>query len=262
MLMAGVVSLANASNILQVAFAAAYILLNVVYWAVSALNPCTYHWRHAYEAEVLPIERLQTQGTDGTNELGKVEEVKRKIIDEWHRFEDAWVLEKRLKRAQTRARTMFDKGARNFTGALWTAIVLTGTAQWLNEATTIAPVNAAWKEWLKKADEKVQPKVAEGDIPGRHNDEWEDRHKLHRRPRISTGLNWTFTPATRAGARFGARKRRIKMKDWEYQKALTEILQKHAEQTRLPLDDEIVGEEESLAGSEKDPLTPALTEEV
>lgn len=37
--MAAVVSLANAFNILQVAFPAAYFLLNGLYWSVSALNP-------------------------------------------------------------------------------------------------------------------------------------------------------------------------------------------------------------------------------
>ena len=257
MLMAGVVSLANASNILQVAFAASYILLNVVYWAVSALNPCTYHWQHAYEVEVLPIEPLQKQGTDGTSTPGRADEWRRRIKHEWRRFEEAWILEKRNNRARKRAQTMFDPGARNFTSALWTAIVLTGTSQWLNEATTIAPVNEAWKEWINEADLKVQPQVEEGDIPGRHNDVWEGRHSLHRRPRIATGLKWTFTPATRFNARSAAHQRRIKMKPWEYQKRLTEILQKHAAQTRVQLEDEVVEADESVFGSEKEAANPA-----
>ena len=260
--MAGVVALANASNILQVAFAAAYILLNVAYWAVSALNPCTYHWQHAYDAEVLPLETLQKQGTDGTGAPRGVEELKKKLKHEWHRFQDAWILERRRDRAQKRAQTMIDPVARNFTGALWTAIVLTGTSQWLNEATTIAPINDAWREWLKEAEEKVQPKMSEGDILGRHNDRWDGREQLHRRPRISTGLKWTFTPALRANARSGARQRKINMKAWEYQKRLTEILQKHAAQTRVQLEDEIVEGDENAARSEKDPATPATTEEV
>ena len=50
------------------------------------------------------------------------------------------------------------------------------------------------------------------------------------------------------------------MKGWEYQKRLTEILEKHAEQTRVPLEDEIVDGDETL--SEKDPLTPAVSEDV
>jgi hypothetical protein len=264
MLMAGVVSLANASNILQVAFAAAYILLNIVYWAVSALNPATYHWDHAYDVEVLPLETLTAQGTDSTSPVGRVEELKKKLQHEWHRFQDAWILEKRRNRARKRAQTMIDPIARNFTGALWTAIVLTGTAQWLNEATAIAPVNEAWKQWLREADNKVQPKLSDGDLPGRHNDQWADTFKLHRRPRIQTGLKWTFTPATKMGARAAAHQRWIKMKEWEYQKRLTEILKQHAEKTRVQLDDEVVGAEDTtkVSGSEKDPSTPGVLEEV
>jgi len=263
MLIAGVVSLANASNILQVAFAASYILLNGVYWAVSALNPYKYHWQHAYEVEVLPIEALQKQGTDGPEATGRVEEWKKKLKHEWQRFQNAWVLAKRRNWAQKRAQTMFEPGARNFTSALWTAIVLTGTSQWLNEATAIAPVNAAWKEWLKEADRKVQPQLEEGDIPGRHNDDWEDRFTLHRRPRIATGLKWTFTPATSTSMKSAAcKRRRIRMKSWEYQKRLTEILQRHAAQTRVPIEDEIVEEDASTLGDEKDPATIGPAQEV
>lgn len=263
MLMAGVVSLANASNILQVAFAASYILLNGMYWAASALNPYKYHWQHAYEVEVLPIEPLQRQGTDGPVATGRVEEWKRKLKQEWHRLENAWVLSKRRDWAQKRAQTMFEPGARNFTSALWTAIVLTGTSRWLNEATAIAPVNVAWKEWLQEAESKVQPKLEEGDIPGRHNDEWEDRFMLHRRPRIATGLNWTFTPAASTNARSAAcKRRRIRIKSWEYQKRLTEILQKHAAHTRVPIEDEIEEEDEAAAGDEKDATKTGTVEDV
>ncbi|KAJ9608987.1 hypothetical protein H2200_006758 [Cladophialophora chaetospira] len=262
MFMAGVVSLANASNILQVAFAAAYILLNIVHWAVSALNPCTYHWQHAYDVEVLPIAPPQKQGTDGTSAPATVQYIKEKIVDEWRRFQSAWILEKRRHRDQERAKTIFVHGGRNFTAALWTAIVLTGTAQWLNEATTIAPVNEAWKEWLKEAQKFAQPKVEEGETPGRHNDEWEDRFEPHRRPRIATGLKWTFTPALKTDRR-AVRQRRIKIdKSWKYQDRLTEILAAHAPQTRVQLEDEVAGATGGGAISEKEPSTPATTEEV
>jgi len=263
MLMAGVVSLANASNILQVAFAASYILLNVVHWAVSALNPCTYHWQHAYDVEILPIAPPQKQGTDGASAPSRVQYAKEKLMDEWRRFESAWILKKRRHRARERAKTIFVKGGRNFTAALWTAIVLTGTAQWLNEATTIAPINEAWKEWLKEADRFAQPKIEEGETPGRHNDEWENRYELHARPRISTGLKGTFTPALKASRRSAARQRRIKIdKSWRYQDRLTEILAAYAPQTRVQLEDEVAGATEGDAMSDKDPLTPATTEEV
>ncbi len=263
MLMAGVVSLANASNILQVAFAASYILLNVVHWAVSALNPCTYHWQHAYDVEVLPIVPLQKQGTDGTSAPAKGQYMKEKLMEEWRRFESAWILEKRRDQARERAKTIFVSGGRNFTAALWTAIVLTGTSQWLNEATTIAPINEAWKEWLKEADKFAQPKVEEGETPGRYNDEWENRFSLQPRPRISTGLKGTFTPAIRASRRSAARQRRIKIDNsWKYQVRLTEILGKHAPQTSVQLEDEVAGATESVSVSEKAPSIPATTEEV
>lgn len=46
--------------------------------------------------------------------------------------------------------------ARNFTTALWSAIALTGSIEWLNEATCIAPNNQAWREWIKEAGEKAK----------------------------------------------------------------------------------------------------------
>ncbi|KIY01488.1 uncharacterized protein Z520_03040 [Fonsecaea multimorphosa CBS 102226] len=266
MLMTGVVSLANASNILQVAFAASYILLNVLYWAVSALKPCKYHWQHEYKTEVMPIQHLQNQEPDGLIVIGRVEEFKKRVRDEWRRFQEAWILEKKRSGAYKRAETVFEKNkeARNFTGALWTAIVLTGTSQWLNEATTIAPMNAAWKEWLREAGDQVRPRLEDGDSPGRPNDEWDGRFEPHRRPRILTGLDWSFTPATKENLGSSSRKRRIKIKSWDYQGRLTEILRKHAPQTRLPLPDEIPGEDASAAAaaSEKDRLIPAVAEEV
>jgi hypothetical protein len=261
MFMTGVVSLANASNILQVAFAASYILLNVAHWAVSALNPYTFHWKHSYDVEILPIEPLQKQGTDIAAPCGRVEELKKNLRQEWNRFQEAWILEKRRGRAEQRRKTMFEQGARNFTSALWTAIVLTGTAQWLNEATTIAPVNEAWKEWLKEADQKVQPKFDEGDLPGRHNDEWTNRFSPQRATRVYTGTRWTYTRATKSTAKYGAQQRRIKMKAWEYQKRLTEILQKHANQTRVPLEDELVQPDASSTDTDKS-NAPVKTEEV
>ncbi|EXJ70280.1 uncharacterized protein A1O5_06348 [Cladophialophora psammophila CBS 110553] len=259
MLMAGVVSLANASNILQVAFAASYILLNVLYWAVSALSPCKYHWQHAYQTDIIPIQDPQDQESDGLVVTGRVEEFKQKVKHEWRRFEEAWILEKRRDRAKKRAETIFEQNpkARNFTGALWTAIVLSGTSQWLNEATTIAPTNEAWKKWLQEAGNEANAR-------GRLNDEWEGRFKPHRRPRIKTGLDWSFAPATKESMGRSSRRRRIMInRSWDYQTRLTEILKDHADTTRVPLADELAGEDVSAAASsEKDRLMPLVREEV
>jgi hypothetical protein len=121
---------------------------------------------------------------------------------------------------------------------LWTAIVLTGTSQWLNEATAIAPINAAWKAWLKEAEGQVQPKLKDGKGAGRHLDEWDGRFRIHRRPRIGTGSNWTFTPANKFDPTWASSQRRIRIKSWAYQKRLTEILKEHAATTRVPIEDE------------------------
>ncbi|KIW35171.1 uncharacterized protein PV07_01885 [Cladophialophora immunda] len=261
MLMTGVVSLANASNILQVAFAASYILLNILYWAVSALNPFKYHWQHAYETETLPIQYPPNRDPDGPVAVGPVEEFvekfKHRAGHEWRRFQEAWTKEKR----RARAETVIEAG--NLVSALWFAIVLTGTAQWLNEATTIAPMNAAWKEWLREAGHEVRPRLEYGDGPGRHSEEWDDRFRIHRRPRIPTGPDWHVTLATKENAGPSSRTRRIKILSWDYQGRLTEILRRHAHDTRLPLDDEIVELNASLAAtSQNEHLIPAITEEV
>ncbi|KIV80984.1 hypothetical protein PV11_08439 [Exophiala sideris] len=236
MLMAGVVSLANASNILQVAFAAAYIVLNGIYWTVSALNPFRFHWRHSYKTHVLNIAPLPTGRQD--HPVKKKSHVKRTIKTfrhEWHRFQISWGLID----PATRAPTMPDPsptGARNFTAALWTAIVLTGTSQWLNEATTIAPVNDAWKKWLSEAGGKVQP-----------IDEHEGRFEMHRTSGIShsiqrmpTGTDWRFIRA--ADTPEANHTRRIIIREqigsWEYNKRLTAILAEHAPKTRKPYPDE------------------------
>jgi len=237
MLMTGVVSLANATNTLQVAFAAAYILLNVLYWVVSALNPCRYHWQHAYDVKVLPLVPLPKRGTDGPGELGLTEELKAKFNEkfqkQWRRFENSWVLSKRLAHQNAERDRKVEKGAQNFTAALWTAIVLTGTSQWLNDATTIAPTNTAWKKWLLDAEKQVRPKIRDGGSPRRRIDEYEGRFMPRRFSRINTGENWTFTPASHRHPR------RIKIHDWDYQGSLTKILKEQADQTRVPIEDEI-----------------------
>jgi len=245
MLMAGVVSLANASNILQVSYAAAYVLLNAVYWAVSAVNPCSYHWRHAYKTQVLDIAPLPGPHDSALDHKGVVKTSLRQLRHEWHRFQKSWGLVAPAKIARTFADP--DIGARTFTAALWTAIVLTGTSQWLNEATAIAPINEAWKSWIREADSNVEA-----------IDLYEGRHQPHRSsrlPRRPTGTNWRFSRAQ--NDRDARDKRRIiireKIRGWKYDERLTSILAAHADLTRKPYPDETddtveaVPEENSIA---------------
>jgi len=247
MLMGGVVALANSQNILQVAFVATYFTLNAVYWAVSALNPFTFHWQHAYKVDVLPIKRPTELSTE-RDKLSGAAELKKKIKHTWHRFQNAWVLSKR----QDRAKTMVPTEARNFTAALWTAIALTGTTQWLNEATAIAPMNDVWRAWLAEAEEHITS-----------YDKWEGRFKLHRRPRIATGMDWTFTAATSRHKEEALQRRQIMIASWDYQEALTRILAKYAGKTRKPNPDEAEEEGELLPSVlEKSPALPVPVLEV
>ncbi|EXJ80702.1 hypothetical protein A1O3_06986 [Capronia epimyces CBS 606.96] len=55
-LLAGLLCLGNSQPIMQMAFAASYILLNVLHWASSALNPLTHHWEHNYDLELLKVK--------------------------------------------------------------------------------------------------------------------------------------------------------------------------------------------------------------
>ena len=229
--MAGVVSLANASNILQVSYAAAYVLLNAVYWAVSAVNPFSYHWQHAYKTQVLDFTPLPGPHDSALDHKGIVKTSLRQLRHEWHRFQKSWGLVEPAKIART-----FEEpdtiGARTFTAALWTAIVLTGTSQWLNEATAIAPINEAWKSWIREADSNVE-----------QIDVHEGRHQPHRSlrlPRQTTGRNLRLSRAQNGP---DARdKRRViireRMGPWKYDTRLTSILAAHADQPRKPYPDE------------------------
>ena len=64
LLMAGVIFLANASILLQVIWAGAYVILNAAYWAVAAL-PENLHWDlSAFECNELKIEGFGEPGED------------------------------------------------------------------------------------------------------------------------------------------------------------------------------------------------------
>lgn len=245
--MGGVVSLANSQNILQVAFVATYFTLNAVYWAVSALNPFTAHWRHAFKVDVLPIKRPTEAIAGHAMPLSRTAELKKKVKQQWYRFENAWILSKR----QARAEATVKHEARNFTAALWTAIALTGTTQWLNEATAIAPMNEVWRTWLAEAEEHISS-----------YDRWEGRFKLHRRPRIATGTDWTFTAATSKHKEEALERRQIMIGSWNYQTALTKILADKAGTTRKPIPDEAEDEDEPSSVSEKNSGVSRPTEEV
>lgn len=164
----GLISIGNAQTIMQVTFAATYILLNIAYWLASAIGSHK-HWRHNYDVQVQPYElpfpallspTLTTAEPISPSASRKTtfnvpEGVRRNGSD----------LEKNVKRRTTpsmRGLTRRYTGNvtiapthRIFTTALWEAIALTGTGDWLTR-TNIAPKNDVWDKWIKLAGERAR----------------------------------------------------------------------------------------------------------
>lgn len=100
MLMFGVIFLGNASLVLQISVAAAYLILNAAYWTVAALPP---QWN--WDLSCFKFEIIEP-----------------------------------------------DKRGKNFTAALWAAIALTRSTEWVING-KIAPMNSAWRRWLAEAED-------------------------------------------------------------------------------------------------------------
>lgn len=104
-LMFGVICLGNSTLPLQIAFAAAYMILNAAYWAVAALPP-QWNWDlSCYK-------------------------VKREVYEGGEHHE-------------------------SFTQALWKAIAITESVEWVKIG-QIAPVSEAWKAWVDMAGDIVE----------------------------------------------------------------------------------------------------------
>ncbi|KAK2756558.1 hypothetical protein FQN54_005451 [Arachnomyces sp. PD_36] len=134
-LMFGMIMLANAKPILQIFYAAAYMILNAAYWVVAAL-PDTWNWdlsnyevvRQDYNMPASMDEEAPTDDR-GPNVVPAIRSTK---------------LDPPLSAKERDT-------ARSFTGALWRAIALSGTSEWVRTA-GIAPKTKAWDEWLKEAE--------------------------------------------------------------------------------------------------------------
>ena len=114
-LMFGVIFLANAQLTLQLAFAAAYILLNAAYWVVAAL-PSRLHW----DLSKYKVERVEFVWDENVLSGEKGEK--------------------------------FEERSENFTEALWKTIAITRSVGWARNA-DVAPKSKAWEDWLRKAEE-------------------------------------------------------------------------------------------------------------
>ncbi|KAF2797533.1 hypothetical protein K505DRAFT_269308 [Melanomma pulvis-pyrius CBS 109.77] len=108
MLMGGVICLANAQIIPQIAWAGSYMLLGSSYWIVAAL-PGKLHWDHScytVENECLSDSDMDVKGWPSENDT--------------------------------------------FTKALWTAIVVVKSTDWVLKSNA-CPDTEAWRDWLNAA---------------------------------------------------------------------------------------------------------------
>ena len=126
LLMGGVIALANARIQNQTAWAGAYILTNIFYWIGAALPPAS-HW----DLTRLEIHKIEVHGGTPPRSAQRMEA-------------KAGTLMPPNKHEQNRPPT--------YTEALWKAIAVTGTSNWVKEAGW-APKTPAWSDWLNEAEE-------------------------------------------------------------------------------------------------------------
>jgi len=216
MLMLGVIFLSNATLRLQVAFGAAYIILNALYWGISAVNPLTNHWKHSFKITKFPLVtpvklgRSYTQSGQNTqDQSGQSPEVTRIST---RRLRNSPILRRG---AQIVGYEMNDSSTkeepdRTMTTALWVAIALTGTSKWLNDSTQIAPVSEVWKEWLEEADRMAKNQLQ------------------FRAGRISSNIKQVHASTPHP----------IHIRcDWDYRKALSDILAEKKKKKHFPRPD-------------------------
>lgn len=122
-LMFGVICLGNSTLPLQIAFAAAYMILNAAYWVVAALPP-QWHW----DLSCYDVKRELYEG-------GEVHD--------------------------------------NFTQALWKAIAITQSVEWVKIG-QIAPVSEAWKAWVDRAGDVVEEEKERLEAEGLGGDGFEN----------------------------------------------------------------------------------------
>ncbi|KIW67176.1 hypothetical protein PV04_06447 [Phialophora macrospora] len=184
LLMGGLIMLGNATAELQAAFAACYILLNVLYWISSALNPFTHVWRHNYDVEKFKIDFQPDAeqeipkfdpGGPGDRDLeaspasSLAENALKATLPKkrTHILPTQSTTLKQPKRMLTRILTldlaMLTPTTPNpppykapmMTTALWVTIALTENTRWAR-STNIAPSHPVWDQWLSAAQNHVE----------------------------------------------------------------------------------------------------------
>lgn len=181
LLMVGVVALGNSTTYLQVGFAGSYIMLNAGYWLVAAL-PAKSHWDFSCfdiedqcfsDCPALP----RNYGVPGT----PIKEHRKSLLP-FFRKSDNSKPQHHVPNPSPNAfrHARFVAYPKNFTEALWRAIVATKDTEWV-KVNKAMPVGPAWDRWLDEAGRQIrsirrQPDLWEG------IDSQEDKIKVHRLP--------------------------------------------------------------------------------
>ena len=168
-LMAGIIFLANATLTLQIGWAIAYGLINAAYWVVAALSPRR-HWD--FSAYALHDIGLASDASDP-------------------------VPEKTVRKTGLAS----DAKSNTFTIALWKAIVLTKTVDWvrLGDAAPSTPVWNAWISWAEQQVHKITPAKRPGNLRKMYDRPpatWRsDLRKMYNRARARGNGNDTVSDA-------------------------------------------------------------------
>lgn len=167
-LIVGLICIANAGQILQLALAMTYVLLNIIYWLASAQSFKT-HWRVNYKstAQTFAIPTPNTDPTAAEPEplvgLAGLDKTTNEQIKEDIEMQRGVQWQDRENTGETTEKGVTPKQSPGqFTRALWKVIALTGTSDWLLK-TNIAPTNAAWESWIRLAG------IAAGENASGHN---------------------------------------------------------------------------------------------
>jgi hypothetical protein len=199
LLMLGVICLSNATLRLQLAFATAYIILNALYWGVSAVNPVTNHWKHAFDVTPINYQILPKghntnlrPGMESQNQSKRSPEVTGDLNTTKRRRLRNLAVGYRMSNSNSESQSQLQSQPdRTMTTAMWIAIALTGTSKWLNDSTQIAPVSDAWKEWLAEADRQARSQFFRA---GRIGSKIQEVHAYDSHP-VKIRCNWDYKKA-------------------------------------------------------------------
>jgi hypothetical protein len=191
-LMFGVIFLGNSGTYVQVTFAGAFMVLNAGYWIVAAL-PQRYHWDTRC-FEVIP-QAFDEPAQPPVKEIYDSKTDHCKLDDKDIDSKKAPKL--RVSKSLPIKRKPWVSYNKTFTQALWKVIVATQDIEWARRSKT-APATDAWDEWLHEALAQASCMPPE--------------------PKLQKQLD-------------GSTVAFYQMPEWNAQKALSQCLQAHANDT-------------------------------